>query len=111
MEKAVRLAVGDLDGVEQVVEAGALTRTAERFSSGDGLTSGVWESDPFTWETDGYPVDETCVVIEGTIVLRYADGSEDAYGPGEAFSIGRGTPLTWHQEDRVRKFYVIRETT
>lgn len=49
------------------------------------------------------------MVIEGTIMLRYPDGSEDAYGPGEAFSIGRGTPLTWHQDDRVRNFYVIRE--
>jgi uncharacterized cupin superfamily protein len=108
MKKAVRLAVEDLDDAEQVLEAGALTRTAERFSSGDGLTSGVWESDPFTWETDGYPVDETCVAIEGTIVPRYPDGSEDAYGPaygpGDAFSIGRGTPLTWHQDDRCARF-------
>ncbi|MBM3667298.1 MAG: DUF861 domain-containing protein [Actinobacteria bacterium] len=111
MDKAVRMALGDLDGVEQVLEAGALTRTVERFSSGDGLTAGVWESEPFTEEivAGGYPVDETCVVIEGTIVLRYPDGSEDAFGPGEAFSIARGTPLTWHQDDRVRKFYVIRE--
>lgn len=111
MQKAVRLTVGDLDGVEHVIEDGARTRTAERFSGGDGLTAGVWESEPLTWETDGYPADETCVVIEGTIVLRYPDGSEDAYGPGEAFSIGRGTPLTWHQDDRVRKFYMSRETT
>jgi uncharacterized cupin superfamily protein len=49
------------------------------------------------------------VVIEGTIHLRYADGSADAYGPGEAFSIRKGTPLTWHQDDRVRKYYVIRD--
>jgi uncharacterized cupin superfamily protein len=111
MNHAIRLAVGDLDAVAPVTEDGARTRTAERFSSGDGLTAGVWESEPFTWETgaDGYPVDETCVVIEGTIHLRYPDGGADAYGPGDAFSIGKGTVLTWHQDDRVRKYYVIRE--
>ncbi len=41
MEKAVRLALGDLDGVEHVLEAGALTSTAERFSGGEGLTAGA----------------------------------------------------------------------
>jgi uncharacterized cupin superfamily protein len=111
MQKAIRLAVDDLDGVQQVLEDGALTRTAERLSSGDGLSSGVWESEPFTWTTDGYPVDETCVVIEGAIILRYADGSEATYGPGEAFSIARGTPLTWHQDVLTRKYYVIRDVS
>jgi uncharacterized cupin superfamily protein len=110
MNRAIQLKIGDLDTTPQVLEDGTLTRTAERFNSGDGLTSGVWESEPFTWETDGYPVDETCVVVEGTIYLRYADGTEDAFGPGAGFSIAKGTPLTWHQDERVRKYYVIRES-
>ena len=104
------MAVTDLDTVEAVLESGAMAKTAERLNYGGGLTSGVWESEAFTWETDSYPVDETCVIIDGTIVFRYPDGSEESYGPGEAFSVTKGTPLTWHQDGTVRKFYVIRES-
>jgi uncharacterized cupin superfamily protein len=93
MSKAVRLAASDLDAVEAVLEDGAMARTAVRLDSGGGLSSGVWESEAFTWETDGYPVDETCVIIEGVVEFRYADGSVETYGPGEAFSIKKGTPL------------------
>ncbi len=110
MSKAIRLAATDLDAVEAVLEDGALSKTVERLNYGGGLTSGVWESEAFTWETDGYPVDETCVIIEGTIEFRYPDGSEETYGPGEAFSVKKGTPLTWHQDGLVRKYYVIRES-
>jgi len=109
MDKAVRMAIGDLDAVEATVQDGALARQVERLDQGGGMTSGVWESEPFTWSTDAYPVDETCVVVEGTIVLRYPDGTEDRFGPGDAFALRRGTALTWHQDDRVRKFYVTRE--
>ena len=110
MSKAVRLAVSDLDAVEAVLEEGALAKTTVGLDAGGGLTSGVWESEAFTWETDGYPVDETCVIIEGIVEFRYPDGSVETYGPGEAFSIQRGTPLVWHQDGTVRKFYVIRES-
>ncbi len=110
MSKAVRLAASDLDAVEAVLEDGAMAKTAVRLDAGDGLTSGVWESEAFTWETDGYPVDETCVIIEGVVEFRYADGSVETYGPGEAFSIKKGTPLVWHQDGTVKKFFVIRES-
>jgi uncharacterized cupin superfamily protein len=110
MSKAIRLAATDLDAVEAVLEEGALAKTVVLLDSGGGLSSGVWESEAFTWETDGYPVDETCVLIEGVIEFRYADGSVETYGPGEAFSIAKGTPLVWHQAGTVKKFFVIRES-
>ncbi len=109
MAGVTRLDPARLAAFPQVLEDGALARTAPLHDSGDGLTSGIWESEAFTWETDGYPVDETCVLIEGVVEFRYPDGSEESYGPGEAFSITKGTPLTWHQTGLVRKFYVIRE--
>ncbi len=109
VERAVRLAAVDLDGVGPVLEAGALTRTAVGLDAGGGLSSGVWESEAFTWETDGYPVDETCVIIDGVVEFRYPDGSVETFGPGEAFAIKKGTPLVWHQDGTVRKFFVIRE--
>ncbi len=109
MSKAVRLSVSDLDAVEAVLEDGAMAKTAVRLDFGGGLTSGVWESEAFTWETDGYPVDETCVNIEGVVEFRYPDGLIETYGPGEAFSVKKGTPLVWHQHGTVKKFFVIRE--
>jgi uncharacterized cupin superfamily protein len=110
-ERAARISEGDLDGVEAVLEDGALARTATGFAPGDGLTAGVWESEAVTWDSGaaGYPVDEICVILSGTVVLRYPDGTEDAYGPGEAFAIERGTPLVWHQDGTVRKYFTIRE--
>lgn len=109
-ERAVRISASDLDAVEPVLEDGAMARTAVRLDAGGGLTSGVWESEAFTWETDGYPVDETCVIIEGVVEFRYPDGSVEAFGPGEAFAIAKGTPLVWHQDGTVRKFFVTRES-
>lgn len=110
MSRAVRLAPADLDAVEPVVEDGALSRTAVRLDAGGGLSSGVWEAEAFTWETDGYPVDETCVIIDGAVELRYPDGTSESFGPGEAFAIAKGTPLVWHQAGTVRKYFVIRES-
>lgn len=108
-DHVVRMEASDLDAVEPVLEDGALARTAVRLDAGGGLSSGVWESEAFTWETDGYPVDETCVIIEGVVEFRYPDGSVETFGPGEAFAIRKGTPLVWHQDGTVRKFFVIRE--
>ena len=110
MSKAIRLVATDLDSVEAVLEDGALAKTVVQLDSGGGLTSGVWESEAFTWDTDGYPVDETCVLIEGVVEFRYPDGTIETYGPGEAFAIAKGTPLVWHQDGTVKKFFVIRES-
>jgi uncharacterized protein len=93
----------------QVAEGPALTRTASLFEPGAGLTAGVWEAEPFTEYIESYPCDEVCVVLEGTIHLLMPDGTAESFGPGEALAIGEGTECTWHQDDRVRKFYVIRE--
>jgi uncharacterized cupin superfamily protein len=93
----------------QLVEGPALTRTASLFEPGAGLTAGVWEAEPFTEHIPAYPCDEVCVVLEGTIHLRLPDGTTESFGPGEALAISEGTECTWHQDDRVRKFYVIRE--
>lgn len=52
---------------------------------------------------------EVCAVLEGTIHLRLPDCTTESFGPGEALAIGEGTECTWHQDERVRKFSVIRE--
>ena len=106
MAGVIRLEAGALDTAIPGDEGDVLV---VQHDAGGGLSSGVWEAGPMTWATDGYPVDETCVLIEGTVIFRYPDGSEEAFGPGDAFTIPKGTPLTWHQDGLVRKFWVIRE--
>jgi uncharacterized protein YndB with AHSA1/START domain/uncharacterized cupin superfamily protein len=109
MTGVTRIDPTDVSARPQVTEGPALTRTASLFEPGAGLTAGVWEAEPFSEHIPSYPCDEVCVLIEGTIHLRLTDGSEHAFGPGEAFAIAQGTECTWRQDDRVRKFYVIRE--
>jgi uncharacterized cupin superfamily protein len=110
MSGITRLEASAVDGLPQVPDGNALTRTANLFATGDGLSAGVWEAEPFTEHVPSYPCDEVCVVLEGTIHLRLPDGTDHAFGPGEAVAIAAGTECTWHQDDRVRKFYVIRES-
>jgi uncharacterized cupin superfamily protein len=105
----VRLDPARVTAEPQIVEGPALTRTASLFEPGAGLTAGVWEAEPFTEHIPSYPCDEVCVVLEGTIHPRLPDGTTESFGPGEALAISEGTKCTWHQAERVRKFYVIRE--
>ena len=109
MSGIVRLDPSAIDACPQVQEGPALARTASLFAPGGGLSAGIWEAEPFSEEIASYPCDEVCVVLEGTIHLRLPDGTAHAFGPGEAFAIAQGTACVWHQDDRVRKVYVIRE--
>lgn len=109
MPGITRIDPSTIGATPQVQEGPALTRTASVFEPGLGLSAGVWEAEPHTEHVPSYPCDEVCVVLEGTIHLRLPDGSDHAFGPGDAFAIEYGTELTWHQDDRVRKVYVIRE--
>jgi uncharacterized cupin superfamily protein len=109
MDGVTRLDPARLGEFPPAVEAGAETVTAELFSTGDGLTAGVWDAEPMGDAMAPYPVDEVCVLIEGTVELHFPDGSAEIFGPGEAFAIRKGTELRWVQPERVRKFYVIRE--
>ncbi|MDX6594151.1 MAG: hypothetical protein QOJ13_3347 [Gaiellales bacterium] len=90
-------------------EGEAMSRTSELARFADGLTAGVWSADAFVEHLPSYPVDEVCVLIEGSVTLRTPDGAAATFGPGEAFAIARCTECTWEQTGPVRKFYVIRE--
>jgi uncharacterized protein len=98
-----------LGSVPQLQEGEALSRTSELATLGGGLSAGVWSADAFVEHVPSYPVDEVCVLIEGSVTLRTPDGAATTFGPGDAFAIARGTECTWEQPGPVRKFYVIRE--
>lgn len=73
----------------------------------DQLVAGTWSAGAGSVHIDAYPVDEICVVIEGSITVDTSTSGSETFRPGDAFAIRRGTPLTWSQTEGTRKIYVI----
>lgn len=65
-----------------------------------------WESEAGVLRTEGYPVDEYCYVLEGTLVLTDADGRQQTFGPGDTFIIPKGWIGTWDMKTRFKKQFV-----
>jgi uncharacterized cupin superfamily protein len=73
----------------------------------DRLVAGTWSAGAGTVHIDAYPVDEICVVIEGSITVETSTNGSETFHPGDAFAIRRGAALTWSQTEGTKKFYVI----
>jgi uncharacterized cupin superfamily protein len=71
------------------------------------LVAGTWAADAGLAEFDAYPVDEICLVLQGSITVETGSAGLQTFLPGDAFAIRRGTPLTWSQTDDTRKVYVV----
>ena len=71
------------------------------------LTAGIWTCSAFESKAEPYPVDEFMLLLEGEVILVYADGHEASFTAGEAFVIPKGTVCAWRQPGDVRKFYLI----
>ena len=74
-----------------------------------GYMAGVWDCTAMTLKFSPYPVHEFMFVLEGSITIALADGSETTVNAGEAFVIPKGLPCKWIQPGYVRKFFVIFE--
>ncbi len=72
--------------------------------------AGIWRADEGTLEEDAYPMDEVCVVLDGSITINTDDGLEHEFNAGDAFGIRRGTALRWRQTDGARKVFVSLDT-
>jgi uncharacterized cupin superfamily protein len=71
------------------------------------LVAGTWGAAAGRAEFDAYPVDEFCLVLQGSITIETRSAGPQTFLPGDAFAIRRGTPLTWSQTDDTRKVYVV----
>ena len=72
-----------------------------------GLMSGVWDCTPFTGKMEPYSVNEFMLVLEGSVTMVLADGSEETIRAGEAFVIPKGLLCQWKQPEYIRKYFVI----
>ena len=93
---------------EQVVEGRPDARGLVVHQTPDQLvSSGFWQCSPskFTWE---FTWDEFVCVIEGRVTISDNHGNTLTLGPGDVASFAKGLSTTWHVQEQVRKFFVIR---
>src|SRR5579871_6965166 len=92
-----------IDG-KPVASARMLSRSADRTA-----TTLVWHCTEgrFNWY---YDVDETILILEGSIVLENDTMRPTRYGPGDVIFFKDGAHAKWHVEGRVRKLAFCRTT-
>ena len=78
------------------------------YQASDGSTrAGVWECAPCRVEIDNYSVDEQMIIISGSVTLTNADGNAETFKAGDVLFVSKGSKLTLHITERLRKFYMI----
>jgi len=85
-------------------------RGVSLFASDDGsVECGLWACEAYKERIPSYPMDELFVVIEGTLVVT-VDGQEpEAFSPGDAFIIRRGTACILDFQAPFRKYWMTYE--
>ena len=77
------------------------------FDVEDGsVAAGVWECPPCKLDIPSYPVNEMMTIISGSLTITNADGVEETFGPGEVVFAAKGSKMTWHITQRLRKYYM-----
>jgi uncharacterized cupin superfamily protein len=57
-------------------------------------------------DIDNYPVNEMMTIICGALIMTNAEGVQETFGPGEVVFVSKGSKLTWHITERLRKYYM-----
>jgi uncharacterized protein len=84
------------------------TKTWPALATANGVvTSGIWESEPFSKKKSHPDSMEFCYILEGTVEISDNEGNASSYGPGEAFIVQPGFDGVWKSVTRVRKYFVI----
>lgn len=74
-----------------------------------GYLTGVWHCTPMTEKFGPYAVHEFMFLLEGSVTMITADGTETTVGAGQAFVIPKGLECQWQQTESVRKYFMIFE--
>jgi uncharacterized cupin superfamily protein len=93
-----------------IIEGNPVAQSAVLSKSADGTASTVvWECSEgkFNWY---YDLDETILILEGSIVLENDTMRPTRYGPGDVIFFKDGAHAKWHVEGRVRKLAFCRKT-
>lgn len=80
----------------------------ELWASPDGRVSlGLWECTPGRFTADRTASTEFCHFLSGRVEMTHADGTVQAFGPGDAITLPQGWKGVWRVVEHVRKIYMI----
>lgn len=93
---------------EAVIDGKPVEQGAVIHESADGnFIIGVWESTPYAETFDGYPGDEFCQVLTGSVTLTDEDGNASTFVAGENYFVPKGFKGTFRVVETMRKYYVL----
>jgi uncharacterized cupin superfamily protein len=93
-----------------IIEGNPVAQSSVLSKSADGLAwTIVWECSEgkFDWY---YDLDETILILEGSIVLENDMISPTRYSPGDVIFFKDGAHAKWHVEGHVKKLAFFRKT-
>ena len=70
------------------------------------VSAGIWECPPCKLDIESYPVNEMMTIIAGSLTITNADGMEETFGPGEVVFASKGSKMTWHITERLKKYFM-----
>jgi uncharacterized cupin superfamily protein len=93
-----------------IIDGDPVAQSSLLSKSADGRAwTVVWECSEgkFNWY---YDLDETILILDGSIVLESDTLPPTRYGPGETILFRHGAHARWHVQHRVRKLAFCRKT-
>lgn len=93
-----------------IIEGNPVAQSSLLSKSADGQAwTVVWQCSEgkFHWH---YDIDETILILEGSIVLENDAMHPTRYGPGDVIFFKDGAHAKWHVEGHVRKLAFCRKT-
>ena len=73
----------------------------------DSILAGVWESAPCREEIESYPAHEMMTIISGSLTVTNEDGEAETFTAGDSLFVPKGSKITWHITETLKKFYLI----
>ncbi|MBT2339303.1 MULTISPECIES: cupin domain-containing protein [Pseudomonas] len=72
------------------------------------LRIGIWDSTPYTRRSRPHKLHELMHLLEGSVTLQAADGSELTVNTGDTVFVPLDAPCAWKSSVYVRKVYVVK---
>ena len=77
--------------------------------AGDSMLVGIWDSTPYAevFSGEGYPADEFCQVLSGSVTLTSTDGTAATFAAGDTYIVNKGWCGEFRVTEQFRKYYVM----
>lgn len=72
------------------------------------LRIGIWDSTPYTRKSRPHKLHELMHLLEGSVILQAADGTDLTVNTGDTVFVPLNAPCAWKSSVYVRKVYVVK---